>query len=226
MSGGAIGGQSRDGALTNHGLKWSPEEEATLRDLRIAHGWSCAAIGQAMGRSVDSVHRKCERLGIPKPPHRRNVLRETIMREAFAAGASSKRVARQLGVSPTLVREAFARYGEELTANATVLVIGSYIGSREMAQIVAPICGVTVKAIYSPSRYRPCVLARMAIARALRDRGLSMPVIARGIGRSDHSTVFNLLAQFDRYCRAYPQLATAYEAIKQAERVAAERRAA
>jgi transposase len=214
--------------------RWSPEDLETLKDLRCVKGWSCKAIGSLLGRSENSVVRKLQALEWKLPPEAKqgkplfnNPEAEPFLREAFAHGSNVKQTAKRVGSDSKTVRNAFARFGQELQLNATAFVpMGGFIGSKEMVRIVSPICGATPQAILSGSRYRPPVLARMAIARALRDRGVSLSVIAKAIGRGDHSTVHNLLGKFDGYARLYPTLGKAYEAIKHAEAQAAERMAA
>jgi hypothetical protein len=211
------------------GRDWTPEEVASLNDLRAVRGWPCSAIGATMERSARSVRYKINALGIELPATKKiGCLRDdTVLREAFSVGASIKSVAKSLGIEKRAVAHCYNRFSAELMqAGSDFVPTGSYIGVKEMARIVAPVCGAPARAILSESRYRPAVLGRMAIARALRDRGLSMPTIARTLGRADHTTVLNNLNRFDDYLRHYPQLQRAYDAIKDAEGVASVRLAA
>lgn len=220
--------ESRDSTTGKWGLKWTPDEVEQLRDLR-ARGWTCSDIGKVMGRTKASVSNQLERQGIPPAPVRATPQQthDPVLREAFAKGAPIKLLARTLGIDEKAVHAAYQQYGAELTATTAPFVpYGGFIGSKEMARIVSPICGVTVAAILSKSRYKPAVLARMAIIRALRDRDMSLCIIMRAIGRGDHSTIHHALERFETYLTVYPQLAEAYAAIKRAEAVAMERRAA
>jgi chromosomal replication initiation ATPase DnaA len=187
-----------------------------------------------IGRSRWAIRRKVNILGLPLPQGRiRSKRRATsfahhdIIAEAFALGTNIKQVAKSLDIHPRVVGRAYTELCAQRQANAQPApAFTGWIGAKEMAVIVAPVCGVSPRAIFGEARFRPAVLARIAIARALRDRGTSLTVIARTMHRSDHTTVINLLRKFSTYSQAYPALAEAYAAIKNAERVAAERRAA
>jgi transposase len=213
---------------------WTPEEVETLRDLRCVKGWANSQIAKAMGRSKNSVQKKCEQLGLELPSH---IWRgrsftsvegnDAILREAFANGTPVSDVAKGLGIYERTVRDAFDRYiAERVSEPKQAFNFGTYIGAREMERIVSDVLGVPVRMIYGQCRLREAVLARMAIARALRDRGLALTIIAKAIGRGDHSTVGNLLRNFDAYARLHEELGWAYDAIKQAEAKASERLAA
>lgn len=217
------------GSTRLNGGAWQTHEIETLLDLRAGRGWACAPIAAVLGRTTRSVRYKLTRLGIELPSTKNigSMRDDAVLREAFAAGIPIKHAAANLGLENTSVRKVYNLFSAELKqAGSDFTPSGGYIGAREMARIVAPVCGATARAILSESRYRPAVLGRMAIARALRDRGLSLSTIARALGRADHTTILNNLVKFDDYVRAYPTLALAYQAIKDAECVALERLAA
>jgi chromosomal replication initiation ATPase DnaA len=211
--------------MTWAGARWTQQDIATLTQMRSVEGWTNKAIAAVLGRSREAVSRKALTLGIPKARRRASEI-DAIVQVAFENGTNIKSVADACGLHHLTVSLAYKELSARLIAEAKPYTPGTFIGAREMAAIVGPILGVTVKAIFSKSRYRPTVLARTAIARALRDRGVSLPVIARAIGGKDHSTVHHLLSCFDAYCRTYPQLTAAYTAIKDAEQRASERLAA
>jgi hypothetical protein len=211
------------------GNPWTAEQVEALRDLRGGRGWPCHAIAATMGRTTRSVRYKVNALGIELPATKKigSMRDDTVLREAFASGAAIKSVALSLGMEKRTVATCYERFSAELTrAGSDFTLTGSYIGAREMARIIAPICGAPARAILSESRYRPAVLGRMAIARALRDRGISLTAIARTLNRADHTTVLHNLTIFADYSRLYPQLQRAYDAIKEAESAAAVRLAA
>jgi hypothetical protein len=208
---------------------WTPEDIATLRDLRGVRGWDCPAIATHLGRTARSVRYKADKLGIALPPTKKrgSTRDDEALREAFAAGRPIKSIAAALGMERTCVRLCYEVFSQQLIeAGPDFTPPGGYIGSREMARIVAPICGATARAILSEGRFRSAVIGRMAISRALRDRGLSLSSIARALGRGDHTTILHGLTVFDAYARKYPRLLEAYQAIKDAEGMAMERLAA
>lgn len=212
-----------------NGTAWTPEEIETLRELRAVRGWDCPAIAATLGRTDNSVSKKAASLCITLPPTRKrgSTNDDEALREAFNAGAAIKHVAKALGMEKRCVAMCYERLSAQLiAAGPDYFHTGGYMGAKEMARIVAPVCGAPARAILSESRYRPAVLGRMAIARALRDRGISMTAIARTLGRADHTTILNNLAKFDTYARTYPRLLQAYEAIKEAECAALVRLAA
>ncbi|CAB5223029.1 Chromosomal replication initiator, DnaA C-terminal [uncultured Caudovirales phage] len=224
--------ESRSGTVGSarlNGGVWQTHEIETLLDLRAGRGWACAPIAAVLGRTTRSVRYKLTRLGIELPSTKNigSMRDDAVLREAFAAGIPIKHAAASLGIEKTSVAKVYGLFSAELKqAGSDFTPSGGYIGAREMARIVAPVCGATARAILSESRYRPAVLGRMAIARALRDRGMSMSTIARALGRNDHTTILNNLKKFDDYARAFPQLACAHEAIRAAEMAASERLAA
>lgn len=207
------------------GVPWTVEELASLQQMRSL-GMTGQQIADALGRTKVSVLDKANKMGFALP-RVKAADREALLREAFENGATVEHIAKALGICRKTVHDAYHDYSAQIIAKAARPVIsGPYIGAKEMAAIVAPICGCTVKAIFSRSRFRANVIARMAMVRALRDRGLALSTINRAIGKSDHSTVLNLLAKFDSYARHDARLLEAYNAIKDAEARAAERLAA
>lgn len=214
--------------------KWAKEEIETLRVMRCDRGETIPQIAEALGRTRNAVSKQIQRLDLRLPARVTRVIPvadrpETMakLREAFQEGLTLKEVAQITGLWETTVSEAFYRFSDEIVrANKPPADFGPYIGGKEMVQIAAHACGVPPKCVLGQTRFRPAVLARMAVARALRDRGVSTPVIARAIGRSDHTTVINLLANFPAYSRRYWELNAAYDAIKQAEKAGAEKLAA
>lgn len=216
------------------GVKWTQAEVETLRELREVKGWDFPSIAKAMGRTARSICGKAEREGIVlpfarqrgEPRNGQDGVREMLLR-AFNDGVMIKAVAREHGVDVSRVRNAYKYFSQGVRKKCQRADFdGLYIGAKEMAAIVAPVCGVSPKAIFSGLRMRPAVLARMAVAKALRDRGLSLSVIGKAMGGRDHSTIHHLLEKFPEYAAHYPMLVAAYNAIKEAEQQAAERLAA
>lgn len=70
--------------------------------------------------------------------------------------------------------------------------------SAELGVPLYDLCGVT--------RTRPAVRARWTAMRAMRDRGVSLPVIGRAFGR-DHSTVIFGLRAFEALATDNPRYA-------------------
>jgi hypothetical protein len=216
------------------GKLWTPDEVATLHELRGVKGWDTPSIAKAMGRGRHSIRNKIEREGIDLPLHKKRGIPLDdveglfgIIRQAFMDGVAVKSVAHQTGKTKKFVQSAYNAFGRELQVKGCAPVgIGTYIGAKEMAAIAGPVCGVTAKAAMSGLRMRPAVLARMAIAKALRERGLSLTVIGNLLGGRDHATIVNLLERFPYYAKLYPELLAAYQAIKDAQEAAAVRLAA
>lgn len=211
------------------GTAWTPEEIETLRELRAVRGWNFPAIARELQRTAPAVRKKAEALEITLPPTKKmgSPRDDLALREAFMAGVPALHAAKALGIQKRAVHKCYAIFGQQITAaNTDYVHAGGYLGAKEMACIAAPICGVSARAVFSRSRIRSAVLARMAIARALRDRGVSTPVISRMLGRNDHTPVSRGLKRFDAYASAYPRLLQAYEAIKEAECAALVRLAA
>jgi hypothetical protein len=212
---------------------WTLAEEDRLEQLRAVEGLTPKAIAVQMGRSEQSVVGKIARMGLELPADwkraRGMVLTEVklaALRRCWAGGVRVIDAARIAGTSQGSAERAYLQFAEQERGAVHSPRLGTYIGHKEMMAIVAPICGVPVSAITGPTRIKPNVCARMAIAKALRDRGLSLPQIARKLGRTDHSTIINYLRNFGSYSTVYPETLRAYQAIKRAEAMAAERLAA
>lgn len=213
--------------------KWTDAEVAELERLRTVEGLSFEEIGERLGRSAGSVNGKATIMGITLPTgfkvaqHRRlTPTLEAEMRKLWAAGVCVEDAARGARTSKTTASKWYRVFSEQARAAAVAPSIGTYIGHKEMMAIVAPICGVPASAIKGPTRLKPNVCARMAISKALHDRGVSLSRISKLVGRNDHSSVINYLRKFESYCRGYPITGKAYQAIKAAEAQAAERLAA
>lgn len=215
---------------------WTQDEEDRLVQLREVEGFTAAAIAPMMNRTVQSVSAKIERMGL-QLPHDWQGMRGWGSTLSAGQLAQAKRfwmrgdriadAAKALKLHEPRVARAYRQFSEEEAALPAVPTsVGVYIGAKEMMAIVAPICGVRASAITGRSRLRPLVCARIAIARALADRGLSTSIIARALSRGDHTTAINWLRKFQPYCHTYPETLRAYEAIKRAEQIVAERRAA
>lgn len=69
--------------------------------------------------------------------------------------------------------------------------------ANQLAKSVACDLDVTIEQLRSPSRMRKLVVGRAIMAQILIARGWSQSKIAGAIGRSDHTTVGNLLLKFD-----------------------------
>lgn len=240
----AAEGPCQAGALTMKSVNrarrtqrlWTQDEEERLAYLREVEGLSASHIAQMLGRTPQSVSAKMAGMGLMLPGdwrHRRGwgpslpARAEEQARRFWMQGMEIEAAAERLGLYEARVARAYRRFSEEERARAILPPqIGTYIGAKEMTVIAAPLCGVKPAGILGPSRLKPFVCARMAVARALRDRGISFSRIAGALGRTDHSTAFHWVRQFDAHCRAYPETRRAYEAIKRAEEMVAERRAA
>lgn len=83
-----------------------------------------------------------------------------------------------------------------------------------MLAFVAGHYGVTIRELKGQGRQRPLVNGRSVIAKVLRERGLSYPVIARLIGRSDHTTAMNLVETFDTRAKYNPEIMPLYHELK------------
>ena len=75
---------------------------------------------------------------------------------------------------------------------------------------VADDLGVDLEKLEQPTRHRPYVMARMIIARILRDRGWSFGMIAQKIGR-DRKTLIANDNNVEPYARSYPAFRMALE---------------
>lgn len=69
---------------------------------------------------------------------------------------------------------------------------------------------VTPEQLISTTRSSSLVAARSVIARILRDRGHSFPVVGRLLGGRDHSTIMNSIRMFDIYAERDPRVKEAY----------------
>lgn len=213
---------------------WSTEEIETLRRMRCEQGLTVAQIAKVMGRPEHGVRKQLSKHELYLPlGHERTTpvsCRPEVMaqlREAFYNGTTAKDAGQSVGIWGTTVSHIFMRFSDELLQKSDLEIdVGQYVGGKEMVAIAAHACGVPVRAVLGNGRFRPVVLARIAVARALRDRGVSMTNIAKAIGRGDHTTVRNLLMRFPEYSVAHWELAHAYQAIKDAERKGMERLAA
>ncbi|UAB76984.1 hypothetical protein INR77_09000 [Erythrobacter sp. SCSIO 43205] len=213
---------------------WTKEEEKRLRYLRESLGLTPAAISEILDRTAYSVKAKIAALDIDLPKGFTRGQGTTLpasqmieVKRAWMRGETIADCAERLSLFEPRVARAYRLLSKQERERATLPPqIGTYIGAKEMALIVAPICGIKPTAIKGPSRLKPYVCARIAIARALRERGFSSTVIARALGRTNHTTALHWFKQFGPYSRHYPETLAAYEAIKNAEAITAERRAA
>lgn len=212
---------------------WTPDEEVRLVQMRGTEGLFVTEIAPLLKRSEYSVRTKIAAMGLRMPDNWQELrgrklpeAKVTALRRHWLRGEQIEAAASAAGTSIGTAERLFVEFSEQERAAAVSPIIGTYIGHKEMMAIVAPICGVPASAITGPTRLKPNVCARMAIAKALRERGVSLPQIAKKLGRTDHSTVINYLRKFDSYAVVYPETRRAYEAIKRAEALAAERLAA
>jgi hypothetical protein len=213
---------------------WSPQEEHRLAELRGTEGLTVGTIAKMLNRSRQSVTAKIAALGIELPQNITRGQGVTLpvkvldqVRRYWMRGQTVELCAERLGLFEPRVARAYRQFSaEEREAATAVAFIGTYVGAKEMMAIVAPICGVKASAINGQSRLKPFICARVAIARALKDRDCSLKVIARAMGRTDHTTALHWLKLFEPYCTAYPETLRAYTAIKDAEQRASEKRAA
>lgn len=212
---------------------WTNREEENLERLREVDGLPPSEIAQRMGRTEQSVTAKIARMGLQLPDGWKRArsrtlspVKEATLRRCWNRGDTIDDAALAVGTSKGTAGRYYREFAEAAAGAARLPAIGTFIGHKEMMAIVAPICGVPASAIVGPTRHKPNVCARMAIARALRDRNLSLPQIARKLGRTDHTSILHYLRKFDSYGRVYPEVHRAYEAIKKAEARAAERLAA
>lgn len=81
----------------------------------------------------------------------------------------------------------------------------------ELAREVASDFGITRATLMAPSRKQELVAARAIVAKILDKRGWSLPRIARAIGRSDHSTIANLLQNADYLIKKIPGAIASYD---------------
>ena len=74
---------------------------------------------------------------------------------------------------------------------------------EQLKATVANDLGLHLDKLDQATRHRPYVMARMVIARILRERGWSYPQIAQAIKR-DHATVITNDNKVETYARCYP----------------------
>lgn len=84
---------------------------------------------------------------------------------------------------------------------------------RDVVVAVAKAFGFTYAEITGPRRSTSLVCARAVAAKILQERGNSLPCIARYLGRTDHSTIHNLLSKYPARIAAHPQMAVVYERL-------------
>ena len=102
---------------------------------------------------------------------------------------------------------------------------GLTVGQRLVKQVCAML-DVPEKDFRSKSRLPEHVHARAVVAVLCKDRNTeenslySFPVIAKIIGRKDHSTVINLVDKWPTYCRINPNLFAVYKALGGSDRYA------
>lgn len=68
--------------------------------------------------------------------------------------------------------------------------------------------------IVGNSRERIYMGPRTVVARILRERGHSYPVIGRIMGGRDHSTIIGCIAKFDVFARIDPLVPVVYEELR------------
>lgn len=73
--------------------------------------------------------------------------------------------------------------------------------ARSLAREVCPIAGVTLKQIFSRSRYDDVALARQIVMTLLTNRGWSLSQVGRALGRHHGTVIHARLAVADRYKR-------------------------
>jgi hypothetical protein len=89
------------------------------------------------------------------------------------------------------------------------------VASERLVEQVCEMMGLDPARMMGPTRVRVYVYARAIVAKLLKERNPSVyscPRIAACIGRKDHSTVLNLLSQFETYLRV-PIVRETYEAL-------------
>ena len=105
------------------------------------------------------------------------------------------------------------------------LMPGLTVSQRLIKQVCAML-EIPERDFRSDSRSCGHVHARAVVAVLLRDRNTeesslySFPVIAKIIGRKDHSTVINLVDKWPTYCRINPNLFAVYKALGGSNRYA------
>jgi chromosomal replication initiation ATPase DnaA len=133
-----------------------------------------------------------------------------IMREAARTGRAIIHVCREHRLAQDTVREVYDLYGHE---PLPPYVPDGYMGAQEMARFLAPVYRVSPRMILGDTRFRRAVLARYAIARVMRDRGVSLNKIARSLGRKHHTTVIHMLERYEQE----PEAQAGYRLLKGAQ---------
>lgn len=85
----------------------------------------------------------------------------------------------------------------------------------EMIRVVARHYGVKPRQVSGACREPAMVKARSIVAKILRERGVSYPVIGRVLGGRDHSTIVHMIHTWDSRTKYNPEMIPLYEAIKQ-----------
>ena len=230
----------RDGAgvvalFNAQGQKYYTANEDAIALKMRADGAKIQQIADALGRTIHSVGARLKRLREerdmepPITPWPANG--DAVLADMWMQGRSVTEMAAHLGMTAQRVKTRMDQIDLQTELQGRLLdraeaLLGQRVGPREMLLIAGAACGVPPLSILGPSRLKVHVCARFAIARALADRGLSLGFIARAVGRADHTTSRHYIINFDAYCRVYPMVLEAYQAIKRAEAAAAERLAA
>lgn len=84
----------------------------------------------------------------------------------------------------------------------------------ELLADVAYAYGITVSELLGPNRDRRLICARAVVAKVLRDRDVSMPMIAKKLRKVCHSTIRNLLNTWDQRAMQNPHMITVYRRVK------------
>lgn len=87
----------------------------------------------------------------------------------------------------------------------------------ELVAAVSRDFGLTARVVIGDGRAAELVHARAVVARIMKDRGASYPVIARTIGRHDHSTSIHAVRMFPVYLRLNPKVGAVYERHREHE---------
>lgn len=88
---------------------------------------------------------------------------------------------------------------------------GERLPADMLLRSIANDFGISVAELKGKNRSRVYVHARSVAARILKERGLSYPIVARLIGKDDHTTAMWAVSQFDVYARQSPRVTIVYE---------------